>query len=578
MLLFSLEQLLFDVTSPDSAENLDGVVNVNDFELFSEHQGEHQDDIDIPDLFDLPIEDFFNINSNINELDNATDCAVSSGYNACNCDYCADYFSDHSSSEVDQETQAEYKELLDSINESAFLSNPTGSSLEINSSLVVQEGLSFNSSTSTYINDDSPCASSNEVIEPELCPELQEEHKDDIEIPYLSDLPIEDFVNIYLNINELDNVTDCGVSSGLNACSPETSSDYCVDNSSDQISPEVDKETQAEYMELLDSIDEGAFFSNPTGSSLVINSSSVVEKDLSFNSSTSTYINDDSPCASSNEAIELELCPELQEEHQDDIEIPYLSDLPIEDFVNIYLNINELDNVTDCGVSSGFNACSPETSSDYCVDNSIDQISPEVDKETQAEYMELLDSIDEGAFFSNPTGSSLVINSSSVVEKDLSFNSSTSTYINDDSPCASYNEVSDDILAMLNEQYGVSHDLTAENIVEKCAFKRIRDTSVEDAVVTKKKRVDDYSVPPSPILSVLSDTSDSSKTTLRRIKNNEASCMTRAKRKAKHSSLFQKETELTNDNAQMKIQIERMQKAVDLLRKLILIFSGISSN
>ena len=277
---------------------------------------------------------------------------------------------------------------------------------------------------------------------------------------------------------------------------------------------------------------------------------------------------------------ELELFPELQEEHQEDIEIPDLSDLPFEDFVNIDSYINELDNITDCEVSSGFNACSPETNSDYCVGNFSEQSSPEIDQETQAEYKELLDSINENDFLStvhyNPTESSLVINSSSVIEEDLSFNSSTSTYINDDSPCASSNEVTDDILAMLNELYGVSHDLTEENIVEKCAFKRIRDTSVEDAVVTKKKRVDDYSVPPSPALSVWSDTSDSGKTTLRRVKNNEASRVTRAKRKAKHSGLFQKEVELTKDNAQMKIQIESMQKEADLLRKLLL--SKLSGN
>lgn len=59
------------------------------------------------------------------------------------------------------------------------------------------------------------------------------------------------------------------------------------------------------------------------------------------------------------------------------------------------------------------------------------------------------------------------------------------------------------------------------------------------------------------------------KEAIRRIKNNEASKVTRAKRKQKQSDLFKQETELLQSNAKLNMQIEVMQKEAEILRKVL---------
>jgi len=62
---------------------------------------------------------------------------------------------------------------------------------------------------------------------------------------------------------------------------------------------------------------------------------------------------------------------------------------------------------------------------------------------------------------------------------------------------------------------------------------------------------------------------ESEKEAVRRIKNNEASKITRAKRKQKQGDLFKQEAELLKSNAQLKINIEVMQKEAEILRKIL---------
>jgi len=55
----------------------------------------------------------------------------------------------------------------------------------------------------------------------------------------------------------------------------------------------------------------------------------------------------------------------------------------------------------------------------------------------------------------------------------------------------------------------------------------------------------------------------------RRIRNNEASKVTRAKRKSRHSELFERERKLTDSNIELRAKLEVMQKEADILRQLL---------
>jgi hypothetical protein len=62
-----------------------------------------------------------------------------------------------------------------------------------------------------------------------------------------------------------------------------------------------------------------------------------------------------------------------------------------------------------------------------------------------------------------------------------------------------------------------------------------------------------------------------SKKVTRRIKNNEASKVTRAKRRNRHKELFDTERKLTESNAELRMKLEVMQKEADILRQLLLV-------
>jgi len=57
----------------------------------------------------------------------------------------------------------------------------------------------------------------------------------------------------------------------------------------------------------------------------------------------------------------------------------------------------------------------------------------------------------------------------------------------------------------------------------------------------------------------------------RRMKNNEASKVTRAKRRNKHQELFETERKLTESNAELRMKLEVMQKEADILRQLLVV-------
>jgi hypothetical protein len=73
--------------------------------------------------------------------------------------------------------------------------------------------------------------------------------------------------------------------------------------------------------------------------------------------------------------------------------------------------------------------------------------------------------------------------------------------------------------------------------------------------------------------------SSDDRATNRRVKNNAASKVSRAKRKARHKDLFAKEIELQKDNAQLRLKIENMSKEAEVLREaLVALLSGKSAS
>ena len=65
---------------------------------------------------------------------------------------------------------------------------------------------------------------------------------------------------------------------------------------------------------------------------------------------------------------------------------------------------------------------------------------------------------------------------------------------------------------------------------------------------------------------------------IRKMKNNEASKVHRAKKKQKYQNLFQRESELKLKNVGLKLQVETMEKELEYLRELLLVKVAVSSS
>jgi len=97
-----------------------------------------------------------------------------------------------------------------------------------------------------------------------------------------------------------------------------------------------------------------------------------------------------------------------------------------------------------------------------------------------------------------------------------------------------------------------------------CSGENIQNTESSE---TKKKLKRKHS----SVSSSVSSVDDDEKISLRRHKNNEASKLTRAKRKCRHKDLFEQERRLLESNAELRIKAEVMQKEADILRELLVV-------
>merc|ERR1711936_166634 len=110
--------------------------------------------------------------------------------------------------------------------------------------------------------------------------------------------------------------------------------------------------------------------------------------------------------------------------------------------------------------------------------------------------------------------------------------------------------------------------ITIDNSVNSpCTAEIVQDSAVSIVNKQKRKRTN-----------VNKDDNVLTKKVARRMKNNEASKVTRAKRKNRHKDLFEQERTLVDSNAELRIKVEVMQKEADILRQLLVVALSNANN
>lgn len=234
-----------------------------------------------------------------------------------------------------------------------------------------------------------------------------------------------------------------------------------------------------------------------------------------------------------------------------DLDLPDLSELPLEDFADIESFIND----SEC-VAVTNDEIEDVVKSDFCPDFDIEDIimesfseqsSPSVDTALESEYNELLDSVFDSNFM-----------------QELQYPKDNYKEILKVSDATELNQITD--IVDTSFLYSLSNTNETATFVKAGTKRDSSHTTKSSNELTLKRVKKDTEVSP---LYLCPKENETEKDTIRRIKNNEASRVTRAKRKTKHSGLFKKQTELEKSNAQLKVKIEVMQKEADVLRELL---------
>ena len=296
----------------------------------------------------------------------------------------------------------------------------------------------------------------------------------------------------------------------------------------------------------------------------------------------SSVAHEDLSTASSNEDIvsneEYNLFPQLGPMQDIDFDIPNIADLPTEDFVEIENYLSELQDTTATKTESICDVDVEDTL--QLLNDSSSQSSPEMDMTTHMEYKELLDSLKSDELLE-----SLLESSSSETNFGIkeTANSDLDSIISGDNSALTQDAIISSLLDLSSYVANHSNDLTdlsaftkVPEVGEKRKLYCASDKKLENSAKKCKTNDHVFDDVPSPASSVSTNFSEiyqipeADKDTLRRIKNNKASKLTRAKRKAKHSKLFEKAAELEKSNAELRIKIETMQKEAGILRKVLI--------
>lgn len=128
-------------------------------------------------------------------------------------------------------------------------------------------------------------------------------------------------------------------------------------------------------------------------------------------------------------------------------------------------------------------------------------------------------------------------------------------------PFANVNNSSEQTLASID-------DSVNSHLNNNCSGENIQNTETTETKKAARKKIKrKYS----SVSSSVSSVGDDDKVSLRRHKNNEASKVTRAKRRCRHKDLFEQERKLIESNAELRIKAEVMQKEADILRELLVV-------
>jgi len=219
-----------------------------------------------------------------------------------------------------------------------------------------------------------------------------------------------------------------------------------------------------------------------------------------------------------------------------------LSELPLEDFTNLESFLDAL----DCNVPMKDNNIDQSQVLSVNQENSIDiediisdlsaQSSPsECQNYESKEFNEILDSVFDSDFV-----------------KEFLLHENVNTEVSDVAEIPNTNNVSNvDVLESNQDNF----------LIAGCKRKS---SDVDDGFVNKKFSKKNDSIIPLKIKD-----NESEKEAIRRVKNNQASKVTRAKRKVRQGDLYKQQTELEKSNALLKVKIEVMQKEAEILRQVL---------
>lgn len=246
--------------------------------------------------------------------------------------------------------------------------------------------------------------------------------------------------------------------------------------------------------------------------------------------------NDDALLDQVLEELSANSCQEslLTHEELHDLGLPDLSELPLEDFTNLELYLNEMDvDIDNEEINVQQSQKLSLQNNDFDIEDVIEDISNQSSPSTcqENEFNNLLDSMFDSDFMQE----FLAHESANIKVSDAATHSETI-----------------EVIEPTNEAF------------IKVGSKRNSDSVDLDNSFNAKKCIKDEKVVPLRIRE-----NETEKEAIRRVKNNEASKITRAKRKQKHGELFKQQTELEKSNAELKIKIEVMQKEAEILRKVL---------
>jgi Basic region leucine zipper. len=267
-----------------------------------------------------------------------------------------------------------------------------------------------------------------------------------------------------------------------------------------------------------------------------------IQNDVHINNSLDDVLNE----LSNNSCIESGLLNEFQ----DDFDLSDLSELPLEDFTNIDSFLNE---------ASFLNGSQSDTSIKM---DGVMQVVSTSESTSSSDVDEFLEDISSQ---SSPTGYSPSDNEFNYL-LDSCFNSDfMQEFLSIEGSKVSNVVTTDNTNSQIHQIEVVDQSQTFIEVGCKRMHPSSETISNAECSAGKLSKQEDNN----QLSLIRIKEHETEKDAIRRVKNNEASKVTRAKRKHRQKDLIKQETELIKANAQLRIKMEVMQKEAEILRKVL---------